>query len=86
MILAYVLSDTCSYIIEEPLGKSHKIETIKRLNRYILAYQAIIRSYIKLSSFYIRALLYLLYPIKRYQNFMSDFLYFNARVLPGEVG
>ena len=34
-------------LLGEPLGKNHKIETIKTLNIYISSYQAIIRSYMK---------------------------------------
>ena len=32
------------YLLGEPLGKYHKIETLNNLNIYISAYQAIIRS------------------------------------------
>ena len=35
---------TCSNFLGEPLGEYHKLETLKTLNIYILAYQAIIRS------------------------------------------
>ena len=38
MILASVLGDTGSFLLGEPQGKYHKIETIKPLNIYILAY------------------------------------------------
>ena len=48
MILAHVLGGTCSYLLGEPLGKYHKIGTIKTLNIYISAYQANTRSYMKL--------------------------------------
>ena len=34
MILAQVLGDTGSYLLGEPLGKYHQIETIKTLNIY----------------------------------------------------
>ena len=36
-------------VLGEPLGEYRKIETLKRLNIYISAYQAIIRSYMKLT-------------------------------------
>ena len=39
MTLAYVLGDTCSYLLGEPLGEYRDIETIKTLNIYISAYQ-----------------------------------------------
>ena len=39
MILALVLGDTCSYLLREPLGKNHKIETLNTLNIYISTYQ-----------------------------------------------
>ena len=39
-----------TYLLGAPLGKYHKIETLKRLNIYISAYQAIIRSYMKLRN------------------------------------
>ena len=38
MTLAYVLGDTCSYLLGELLGEYHKIETVKTLNLYISAY------------------------------------------------
>ena len=41
------VSDTYSYLLGEPLVEYHKIKTIKTLNIYILAYRAIIRSYMK---------------------------------------
>ena len=37
-----------SYLLGEPLGKYHKIESIKTLNIYISAYKAIITSYMQL--------------------------------------
>ena len=36
------------HLLGEPLGEYHKIETIKTLNIYFSAYQAIIRTYMKL--------------------------------------
>ena len=39
-----------SFLLGEPLGKYQKIETLKILNIYILAYQAIIRNYMKLRN------------------------------------
>ena len=50
MILAYVLADTCSYLLEEPLGEYHKLETLKIRNIYISAYQAIIGNYMTLRN------------------------------------
>ena len=42
-----IVYDIKLYLLGEPLGKYHKIETLKRLNIYISAYQAIIRSSMK---------------------------------------
>ena len=39
-----------SYLLGGPLGEDQKIETLKRLNKYISAYQTIIRSYMKLRN------------------------------------
>ena len=53
MILDYFLGDTCLYLLGEYLGNYQKIETLKGLNIYISAYQAINRSYMKLCDTYL---------------------------------
>ena len=50
--IVHVVKRINEYLLGEPLGKNYKIETLKRLNIYILAYQAIIRSCMKLIYIY----------------------------------